>query len=213
MEVSCLYTTGFLIYCESVLSFYCKWFYFVVNWIVSFWCWQCLMCWNSNFFTLLNFLFFPTKHIYLFFVYVAIHFFHCGSSYIVIDFDEVPTKLESKVVDVSNDTLCLHGIVSSNVDDACPKCWFPYIHEKELQNVNKRRQRASRHAKMWTINAFDRWREFCGFNVKNPCWRFDKKMKRLLQNWWTCCPCSFFKFWRRTTTCTPTMYESLNAIL
>jgi hypothetical protein len=35
-----------------------------------------------------------------------------GSSYLVIptNFDEVPTELESKVVDASSDTLCFHDI-------------------------------------------------------------------------------------------------------
>jgi len=43
-----------------------------------------------------------------------------------------------------------------------------YIHEKELQNVNKGRQRTSRNLEMWAINVFDKWWEFCGFNTKNP---------------------------------------------
>jgi hypothetical protein len=171
MEVSCFYTISFFICCENILSFYYNCIYFVVDWIVSFWCWQCLMCWNSTIFYIVKlFLFFELSIFVLFFCLYCNIFFHCGSSYLVIsiDFDEVPTKLESKVIDVGNNTLCLHGIVFSSVDYACPKCWFPYIHEKELQNVNKGRQRTRRHPEMWAINVFDKWWEFCGFNTKNP---------------------------------------------
>jgi len=46
-----------------------------------------------------------------------------------------------------------------------PKSWFFEIDDKELENVNKRGQRMSKHVKLWAMNAFNEWRLFHGFNM------------------------------------------------
>jgi hypothetical protein len=39
------------------------------------------------------------------------------------------------------------------------------IDKKEMENVNRGGQRASKHAKLWAKNAFDEWQVFQGFDM------------------------------------------------
>ncbi len=44
------------------------------------------------------------------------------------------------------------------------KSCFLDIDDDEMENVNKRGWRVSKHAELWVKNVFDEWRVFCGYD-------------------------------------------------
>ncbi len=40
------------------------------------------------------------------------------------------------------------------------------MEEKEIENINKRGCRASKHVELWARNVFDEWWVFRGFNIE-----------------------------------------------
>lgn len=55
--------------------------------------------------------------------------------------------------------------LDSLVKDPILKSHFLAIDEKELENVNKDGRKINKHVELWTKNAFDEWKVFCGFNI------------------------------------------------
>jgi hypothetical protein len=45
------------------------------------------------------------------------------------------------------------------------KSQFLDLDGREVENVNLGGRRASKHVKLWARNAFDKWRQFHGFNM------------------------------------------------
>jgi hypothetical protein len=52
-----------------------------------------------------------------------------------------------------------------HVQEPILKFSFLEISNKEMENVNKKVQKVSKHTKLWVKNAFDEWKLFHGFNT------------------------------------------------
>jgi hypothetical protein len=75
-----------------------------------------------------------------------------------LNFEDFTFEAKVKVV---KDHFCV-----SNVKDSIPKSHIYDLDEKEIEHVNKRGCKASKHVESWAKNAFNEWRVFYGFNTK-----------------------------------------------
>jgi hypothetical protein len=62
--------------------------------------------------------------------------------------------------------MLLKGLNESAINKPLLKSYCLDIDKKEMENVNRRGQRASKHAKLWAKNAFDEWQVFQCFDMK-----------------------------------------------
>ncbi len=63
------------------------------------------------------------------------------------------------------DPMLLKGLNESPINKPLLKSYFLDINKKEMENVNRGGQRASKHAKLWAKNTFDEWQVFQGFDM------------------------------------------------
>jgi hypothetical protein len=62
--------------------------------------------------------------------------------------------------------MLLKGLNESAINKPLLKSYCLDIDKKEMENVNRRGQRASKHAKLWAKNAFNEWQMFQSFDMK-----------------------------------------------